>query len=241
MGCYTDNVGARTLSVAQYVPGAMTVEGCTSACTAGGYALSGLEYGGECYCDSQLRNGGGPASDGNAQCNMPCNGNVAQTCGGPNRLNMYTSGATPTGTVSTTPTATASALSTHTANALPTGWSYAGCYIDNAAGRIMAKQQPDSATLTVASCVATCSGLGYSVSGMEYTSQCFCDDFVRNGATLASVDTECGMECGGNAAEKCGGPNRMSIYANGNLTAYQPPAAQITDLPGSWEYQGCLK
>lgn len=34
-------------------------------------------------------NGGGPAPDGNALCDMPCKGNSAETCGGPNRLDVY--------------------------------------------------------------------------------------------------------------------------------------------------------
>jgi hypothetical protein len=36
--------------------------------------LTYIQYGGECYCGNAL-NGGGPAPDGDAQCNMPCNGN----------------------------------------------------------------------------------------------------------------------------------------------------------------------
>ena len=32
----------------------------------------------------------------------------------------------------------------------------------------------------------------------------------------------------------------MSIFAKGNLTTYAVPQAQKTNLPGKWEYQGCL-
>ena len=34
-------------------------------------------------------NGGGPAPDGEVGCNMKCKGNDAETCGGPNRLDVY--------------------------------------------------------------------------------------------------------------------------------------------------------
>jgi hypothetical protein len=51
---------------------------------------------------------------------------------------------------------------------LPSGWAYKGCYIDGANGRIFNTQQPDLSNLTMESCVSTCSGLGYSVAGMEY-------------------------------------------------------------------------
>jgi len=40
-------------------------------------------------CDNQLENGGGPAPDGNAGCDMACSGNSAETCGGPDRLDLY--------------------------------------------------------------------------------------------------------------------------------------------------------
>ena len=40
-------------------------------------------------CDNQLENGGGPAPDGGAGCNMACSGNAAETCGGSDRLDLY--------------------------------------------------------------------------------------------------------------------------------------------------------
>jgi hypothetical protein len=42
-----------------------------------------------CYCDDAPQNYGGPAADGTAGCNMPCQGNNAELCGGPGRLNVY--------------------------------------------------------------------------------------------------------------------------------------------------------
>jgi hypothetical protein len=47
------------------------------------------------------------------------------------------------------------------------------------------------------------------------------------------------MACPGNANEKCGAGDFLSVYNTGNLTVFQPPAAQKTNLPGSWTYQGC--
>ncbi|RFU33902.1 hypothetical protein B7463_g2402, partial [Scytalidium lignicola] len=92
LGCYTDSVAARTLANGEGVTGgptAMTVELCQAACSAGGFSYAGVEYADECYCDNALRNGGGPAPDGNAGCNMACAGNPAETCGGSNRLDLY--------------------------------------------------------------------------------------------------------------------------------------------------------
>ncbi|TAQ84788.1 hypothetical protein B7494_g6896 [Chlorociboria aeruginascens] len=92
LGCYTDNVSGRALPNSEAVEGgsaAMTNELCQSACQAARFSIAGTEYSGECWCGNAIANGGGPASDGSALCNMVCNGNSAETCGGSNRLDVY--------------------------------------------------------------------------------------------------------------------------------------------------------
>ena len=250
LGCYTDNVQTRTLTHTVQISGggnAMTVEQCQGACTAAGYKLAGVEYSGECYCDKAIMNGGVPATDG--RCNMKCNGNQTEICGGPNGIDIYSFGTynateaaqssattTAAGAVTTTPTSTSSTGSV--ATALPTGWNYTGCYIDQANGRIMLNEQPDNQQLTIESCVQTCSGMGYSVAGLEYQYQCFCDNYLRNGAALSVHDTDCAMACTGNQNEICGGPNLVSVYSQGPIQIYQPPKPQ--NSTGYWQYQGCL-
>lgn len=85
----------------------------------------------------------------------------------------YYAGPTPTGssTSSTAAATSSTATPSSAATGLPTGWKYDGCYVDGAIGRIMNNQQSDNQQLTVESCVQTCSGLGYSVAGMEYSVQ----------------------------------------------------------------------
>ena len=126
---------------------------------------------------------------------------------------------------------------TSSATGLPAGWSYAGCYSEGTTGRSLQHQQPDSQTNSVETCIATCIGLGYKVAGMEYGTQCFCDNFLYNGAVPAAA-TSCSFACPGNNKEFCGAGNFLSIYNSGALTVYQAPAAQKTNLPGSWTYQG---
>lgn len=250
LGCYTDSVGARTLATQIYsIPGAsMTIELCTAACLAAGFPLAGVEYAGECYCGTAFANGGGPAPDGNSLCNMACNGNTAEKCGGPNRLNVYSHTASSssstnsilgTGTSTSKPSSTTSIATGVTG--LPTGWTSKGCWLDQQYGRILPVGEPDSATLTVESCVATCIAGGYSIAGMEYYTQCFCGNAIVNQGVLASPQSGCNTPCGGNSAEMCGGPDRMSIYSNQtNLVIQAVPVAQNTSLPGNWKYQGCL-
>ncbi|KAF4631590.1 hypothetical protein G7Y89_g6540 [Cudoniella acicularis] len=251
LGCYTDAVGARALVNQQYtIPGAsMTVEACEAACKTLGYTLAGVEYSDECYCANSISNANAPATDG---CTMTCNGNTAEICGGPNRINIYSynSGATSssasgtasaTGSVTGTSTSVTASSTSPVATGLPSGWSYKGCWVDNQYGRILGYAQPNVASLTIESCIATCSGLGYSVAGMEYYTQCYCDNNIIQAGTLATSDSDCNTPCGGNSAEICGGGNLMSIYSNETTVDVIPlPTVQKTDLPGNWTYQGCL-
>lgn len=79
------------------------------------------------------------------------------------------------------------------------------------------------------------------MAGTEYSTQCFCSNYVANGGKLAATDTDCDMGCSGKATEACGGPNRISLYSStASVTAYPVPVAQTSALPGSWSYKGCL-
>lgn len=184
---------------------------------------------------------------------MLCNGNQTDVCGGPNRLSMYkfitgneastssaaTSTPAPTATeASSTPVRSNTA--TATATGLPTGFEYKGCYVDGPGFRIMNHQEADNAQMTIASCSNKCAALGYTIAGMEYSTQCFCDNMIRQGGQLATADTQCGMACGGNADEKCGGPDRLSIWSSQTtLKVIKKPVIQQTVDEG-WKYQGCV-
>lgn len=215
----------------------MTNNLCTAACQKAGYTIAGTEYSGECYCGNEYANGGAKIAQG---CNMACNGDPAQICGGGSRLSVWSligSGSNPTSVITTKPS---TPTSTGSPAALPAAWSYKGCYTEGSSGRAFLNQQPDSQTLTVESCVEKCVGLGYSVAGMEYGAQCFCDNFVRNGADLVA-DSDCSMSCAGNPGQKCGAGNRLSVYSNATLVVFQPPKPQTEGLPANWKYVGCVK
>lgn len=254
-GCYIDSVAQRSLPNGVATPGgagAMTVDLCTAACRAAGYTIAGVEYASECFCANTIT-----AAKATSGCNMPCNGNAAQMCGGPDRLNVYRYGAggsstanppgdttTPPGSTvrpptSTTRPPTSTASGQGTATNLPVGWTYRGCWVDNAQGRIMNGPVADTNTMTIEVCVQTCIAAGYKVAGLQFYNQCFCDNQLRNAATLGQ-ESDCGLACSGAPGQKCGGPNRNSIYATGTLTILQPAASQDEDLPGSWVYKGCL-
>ncbi|KAJ9116297.1 hypothetical protein QFC22_004737 [Naganishia vaughanmartiniae] len=246
LGCYVDNVNTRTLRYALDVGGKNSHENCQAVCLKAGYAYSGTEYTAECFCDSTISNGGAKAADGEAGCNMPCQAGLAtDKCGGGGRLTLYHYTGTITAPVTpVNPPAGGGGGGTNVApvtTGLPSTWAYRGCYIDNANGRILANQRPDSTTLTVESCINACTTLGFSVAGMEYSTQCFCGNTIINGGVVASLDSQCNMPCGGKAAEACGAGNRMSIYStSANLTTLGVPTAQKTGLPAGWTYSGCV-
>ncbi|OCK86428.1 WSC-domain-containing protein [Lepidopterella palustris CBS 459.81] len=241
LGCYSDQVYQRTLANLGAFTGDLTIEKCLASCSTAGYSLAGVEYGVECHCGNSFDNGGGPAPDGSVGCSFPCAGNSAEICGGSNRLSMYEY-INAAGVVATTPVASVTPTPTPSpvVASLPSGWTSSGCYIDNAYGRILSVQQPNSDTLTIESCIATCSGLGYTIAGLEYSTQCFCGNSIIAGGLPASAASDCAMPCSGNSAEICGGPARMSIYAAGAVTTAPVPVVQTTGLPGTWSYSGCV-
>jgi hypothetical protein len=218
----------------------VTNELCTAACKSAGYSLAGTEYAGECYCGNVYSNAGAQVQNG---CILPCAGHPSEICGGANRLSVWSligSGSNPTETLPTGPPGpTGTSSPTGSLPQLPAGWAYKGCYTEGGNGRAFMNQQPDSQDLTIQSCVDACIASGYSVAGLEYASQCFCDNFLRNGANTTNV-ADCSMPCTGDASQRCGAGNRLSVFSNDTIVVYQPPTALTEDLPGSWEYYGCV-
>jgi len=174
---------------------------------------------------------------------MTCDGNALEYCGGPNRLDLY-KGAASTATTTAgggggpTTTVPVSATGSDGATGLPANWKYDGCWVDNVNGRIMGNEQPDNQALTVESCVNTCIGLGFTVAGIEYGVQCFCDIEITNGGALATNQADCNLPCPGNAAEMCGAGNRMSVFNTGTLQKVGIPVEQTGGIQG-WTYKGC--
>jgi len=63
----------------------MTVQTCLGFCA--GSAFAGLEYTRECWCAPYLSALSTKLPD--SQCNLPCEGNSSQICGGALRLSVY--------------------------------------------------------------------------------------------------------------------------------------------------------
>ncbi|KAG6812809.1 hypothetical protein H0H92_000267 [Tricholoma furcatifolium] len=242
LGCYTDNVnGSRTLTVGMNTVN-NTNEVCTAACFSAGYPLAGTEYTDQCFCGTTIANGGGPTAA--SACNMECAGNLSEWCGGPNALNVYNFTGTnlpPQNNGGGGGGGGGGAPVYPDNTVLPGNFTYGGCWVDNAFGRIMPNEQPTITNNTVPACVAVCAAQNYTLAGTEYSDECYCGNTLVAGAVISTDDT-CNSACVGNATQACGGPNRLSVYTStGSVTALPVPVVLETGLPEGWVYKGCLR
>jgi iron transport multicopper oxidase len=168
---------------------------CAALCASIGYSMAGVEYSDECWCGNSYNNNVLPTVAPTGDCNMQCSGDASHMCGSSYRVQVY--GAVP----SFHPT-------------LPSGWSTAyACAVDGDA-RIFAAAalyKPDLNTPAV--CVALCASKGYTLAGVEYADECWCDNSYSNNVapTMAPL-RECGMPCPGYTLGMCGGPYRIQVY-----------------------------
>lgn len=66
------------------------------------------------------------------------------------------------------------------------------------------------------------------------THQCYCGKYIRPASKFVA-QKDCGMACGGNKQQWCGGNGRVSIFNMTTFAAGRPPAT----VGGSWAYQSC--
>ncbi|KAF9465644.1 copper radical oxidase [Collybia nuda] len=234
-GCYTDNVGVRTLSGATFASGTtMTTASCIAFCDSKSFIYAGTEF--SVHCDNNLH-GGVPAPA--ADCNMPCSGNSLESCGAGGRLNLYWSGEEPPPPPATAPTIG--------------NWTSLGCISDNVNGngRTLAVGMPVTGDMTQAKCTNACFNAGFPLAGAEFAAECYCGATLANGGAPTPA-ADCSMVCAGNSSEFCGGPNRLNVYnyTGTDLPPQQPvggggggggaPVFPVTSgLPGNWSYDAC--
>jgi hypothetical protein len=181
----------------------MTIESCQAFCLAKNYGMAGVEYAQECYCGNALQNYAAPGQTG---CTMPCKGNQYEICGGPNRLNVFSS------TTYVPPSSPQVVAGTYV---------YVGCYHEPTTGRLLpGPTYANSTGMTVESCVNFCASNNptQTYAGVEYAQECYCATTLA--ATATSVPaSQCSMTCKGNNKEYCGAGNLLDVYQ------YNPSAA----------------
>ncbi|KAJ7915243.1 galactose oxidase [Mycena leptocephala] len=236
VGCYTDSAETRTLTGAATADLVnMTVENCIDFCDSQQFIFAGVEFMVSFYCDDFIEPSGVSAPI--TECNLPCTGDPAESCGGANRLNIFWSGAEPP-PVPTIPPFIGE-------------WQSLGCYSDNVdgQGRALVNAVNVVGQVSLESCTLACFEAGMPFSGAEFADQCFCGPAIVNGGAPEPI-SDCNMACVGNISEFCGGPNRLTVY-NYTGTDLPPPVgggggatggatAIATDLPNPWAYVGCF-
>ena len=89
--CAIDNAN-RVIKVTgvTYLP-TTTPASCTAQCAAQGFTMAGIEYGDECYCATGFQDNTVPPAADPSECNRACAGNPDLLCGGPWRMQIYSS------------------------------------------------------------------------------------------------------------------------------------------------------
>lgn len=131
---------------------------------------------------------------------MPCPGDNTAVCGGPNRLSLYGTSATPP-TVTPYP---------HPPVLSPA--QYQGCWTEVSGVRALSGASAFSASdMTIAGCGDYCLNSGFTWYGLEYSAECYCGSALNVNST-AALEADCNMACTGDANTVCGGSNRLSVY-----------------------------
>ncbi|KAF9495858.1 hypothetical protein BDN71DRAFT_1390602 [Pleurotus eryngii] len=256
LGCYNDPADARVLNGGMTSSSSQTTASCAASCAAQGSSYFGTEYGNECWCGSSIRTGATAAASGD--CSMPCSGKASDTCGSSYRLSLYRLGSSTSSTTAPTPSSSA----TPTSSASPTpSFAYAGCFVDSSNARILNGGSTTSSTLSVNSCISSCSARGFVYAGTEYGKECWCGSDLASGATRAA-ESDCKMTCSGQASDICGGSNRISLYRLSSGTSSSSPSSSVaasstlrtstsspsstatsaSSTPGAtWTYVGCVE
>ena len=193
IGCWSDE-GDRQLGGASYAADDMTQGSCISFCESRGYSLAGIEYARECFCGYNLKSQSVKKTDGD--CNMACAGDASLKCGGPNRLTIFTS-PIPNQVVTNLGPA-------------GSGWIYKSCYEDSVYARTLSRQLTVPMGNSVLGCTTACRAAGYKIAGVEWGSECFCDNTIN--FNRPSGLEGCDIACDGNKLEFCGGSQKLNIY-----------------------------
>jgi len=200
--CFSDSLSSPTLtSIAYSDSTGMTVEACVFFCNVNYESFAGLKNGQDCHCGNVTTETAKPISS--SACNSPCVGNPSETCGGSDSLSLYWNG------ISLQPNPTFVRQSG--------GWDLqlSGCFSDSNDARTLTVQVPVAGgqyNNSVEACIGACKAAGYSIAGVEFAQQCYCDNKINNqGRTIDN--SSCILACSGNSHECCGGADSLLIYS----------------------------
>ncbi|KAN0063950.1 hypothetical protein ACQY0O_003556 [Thecaphora frezii] len=151
--------------------------------------------------------------------------------------NTATNTSTNTAASSTsTSTATSTTSSTAAASTVD-GVSAQGCFIDDSGARSLSvTAYQGNNTNSVAGCALTCRARGFRYSGVEYGSECYCDNFVLNKAASGGAGAMgCSYVCPGDKTSMCGGSGRINISKDSQWQQKLFTVKQVSQ----WQFSDC--
>ncbi|KAI9666162.1 MAG: hypothetical protein M1821_004097 [Bathelium mastoideum] len=74
----------------------------------------------------------------------------------------------------------------------------------------------DNSSNSIELCTSACVGSGYTIAGLQNTTQCFCGNSLNTESAVLVVDSSCLFNCPANSSEICGGKNRLSLFSDGS-------------------------
>ncbi len=100
-----------------------------------------------------------------------------------------------------------------------------GCYKRNSANFMINPGNFDPSQITVKTCIESCVDMGtvFRFAGLmagQSNAFCFCDTSTPD-ISVKVMDTDCGVLCPGDAADKCGGLKYVAVYTTSTLMSIQ--------------------
>ncbi|EJD54381.1 WSC-domain-containing protein [Auricularia subglabra TFB-10046 SS5] len=247
LGCARDDMSKRAMPH-NWTPGRMTVDKCVAHCSKSGYKYAGLEWARECWCSNDFDS----SRIGQYACNVPCEGNGSQMCGGSQRLAVYKKGSVAPPKPATSPKPAAPApvkkLQPTTADhSFPNpmgGWYPVGCFKDAVTPRALRGASVLTQTnMTPKTCVSHCQEQGFQYAGTEFGKECYCGNELYDSAKLSNG--QCNMKCAGDGKSKCGGSGSLTVYRKSSKApsdASRPTAPDpASKSPNAkWDALGCF-
>ncbi|KAM0540350.1 hypothetical protein ACHAPJ_013616 [Fusarium lateritium] len=197
-GCFareadTTNRSVLTLDGIDHVK-PMSIIACQSYCLQLGWTVWGIQNGDSCFCDNRLRMDSQIIDD--SKCNMHCNGNTTNVCGGKDAIEVFAQ-----------------------KEMLRVEYESLGCYVHD--GRtLVIKGTTGGDTIdsedemSVDACASLCTvdkGADFFALWEGYL--CTCGMTMVPGAKKVS-DDQCNVLCSGELGDNCGGKGVAEVYTN---------------------------
>lgn len=238
IGCFRDKgdpsgTRGRDLDGLAVSHSTMSVGQCIDLCSKKGFPYAGVQYGSWCFCGDSYGKFGKADN-----CNMACSGNASEICGGSWANSVYRVvldkkkyALPPHKKKPSQPPMTRKNLSHVESHGK--GRDYVGCFRDKGDSAGTRGRDLDRFALfgvmDIDKCIHLCGAKGFAYAGVQYGSQCFCDnDYGKYGKA-----DNCNMPCNGNPKEICGGKWANSVYRVRPQKPGTPPKAKHATAHGS--------